>query len=133
MNADNPQISDILFAAATDHRYLDFGHLLDFTNKALEALDIVGWDNNNNNKDIVESVLSSLVSGYANAERMEESNSWRNPIDLIDILEKAFKKLPRVLKNGRRIRAEQSEIKKWNKRNQLVAVLLGDNPQIIVN
>jgi hypothetical protein len=123
----------MLFAAATDHRYLDVGHVLDFTNKALEALDTAGWDNNNNNKELVESVLSSLVSGYANAERMEESNSWRYPIDLIDILEKAFKKLPTVLENGRRRRREQSEKKKWNQRDQLVTVLLGDDPQLIVN
>jgi hypothetical protein len=124
------QISEILFAAATDHRYLDSGHLLDFTNKALEALDIVGWDNN---KDLVESVLSSLVSGYANAERMEESSSWRNPIDLIDILEKAFKELPSVLKNGRGVRGNRSKNRRWNKRSQLVTVLLGDDPQMVVN
>ena len=129
LGVDNRDIADMLFAAATDHRYLDVGHVLDFTNKALEALDSVGWDNNNN-KDLVESVLSSLVSGYANAERMEESNSWRYPIDLIDILEKAFKKLPAVLENGR---AEQSEKKKWNQRNELLTVLLGDDPQLIVN
>src|SRR5215216_1772921 len=132
LGVDNRDIADILFAAATDHRYIDVGHVLDFTNKALEALDTAGWDNNNNNnKELVESVLSSLVSGYANAERMEESNSWRYPIDLIDILEKAFKKLPTVLESGRR---EQSETKKkWNQRNELVTVLLGDNPQSIVN
>jgi nitrite reductase/ring-hydroxylating ferredoxin subunit len=129
LGVDNRDIADMLFAAATDHRYLDVGHVLDFTNKALEALDSAGWDNNNN-KDLVESVLSSLVSGYANAERMEESNSWRYPIDLIDILEKAFKKLPAVLEKGRR---EQSEKKKWNQRNQLLTVLLGDDPQLIVN
>ena len=131
LGADNREIADILFAAATDHRYLDVGHVMDFTNKALEALDIAGW-HNNNNKELVESVLSSLVSGYANAERMEESNSWRYPIDLIDILEKAFKKLPIVLESGRR---EQSEMKKkWNQRDQLVTVLLyGDDPQLIVN
>jgi nitrite reductase/ring-hydroxylating ferredoxin subunit len=132
MGVDNHEIADMLFAAATDHRYLDVGHVLDFTNKALEALDIVGWDNNNNNEELVESVLSSLVFGYANAERMEESNSWRYPIDLIDILEKAFKKLPTVSENGRRIR-EQSEKKKLNQRDQLVTVLLGDDPQLIVN
>jgi nitrite reductase/ring-hydroxylating ferredoxin subunit len=129
LGVDNRDIADMLFAAATDHRYLDVGHVLDFTNKALEALDSVGWDNNNN-KDLVESVLSSLVSGYANAERMEESNSWRYPIDLIDILEKAFKKLPAVLENGR---AEQSEKKRWNQRNELLTVLSGDDPQLIVN
>ena len=137
LGVDNRDIADMLFAAATDHRYLDVGHVLDFTNKALEALDTAGWENNNNNKELVESVLSSLVSGYANAERMEESNSWRYPIDLVDILEKAFKKLPTVLENGRRRRRrrrrEQSEKKKWNQRDQLVTVLLGDDPQLIVN
>lgn len=132
LGVDNRDIADMLFAAATDHRYIDVGHVLDFTNKALEALDTAGWDNNNNNnKELVESVLSSLVSGYANAERMEESNSWRYPIDLIDILEKAFKKLPTVLRNGRR--RKQSEKKKWNQRNELVTTLLGDNPRLIVN
>jgi hypothetical protein len=138
LGADNQEIADILFSAATDHRYLDVGHVLDFTNKALEALDTVGWDINNNNdnsnnKELVESVLSSLVSGYANAERMEESNSWRYPIDLIDILEKAFKRLPTVLENGKRIRGEQSEKKRWNQRSELLTVLLGDDPEFIVN
>jgi nitrite reductase/ring-hydroxylating ferredoxin subunit len=129
LGVDNRDIADIFFAAATDHRYLDVGHVLDFTNKALESLDSAGW-NNNNNEDLVESVLSSLVSGYANAERMEESNSWRHPIDLIDILEKAFKKLPAVLENGRR---EQLKKKKWDQRNELMKVLLGDDPQLIIN
>ena len=52
---------------------------------------------------------------------------------MIDILEKAFKKVPTVLENGRRIRGEQSEMKKWNQRNELVTILLGDDPQLIVN
>jgi hypothetical protein len=129
LGVDNRYIADILFAAATDHRYLDVGHVLDFTNKALEALDSADW-NNSSNKDLVESVLSSLVFGYANAERMEESNSWRHPIDLIDILEKAFKKLPAVLENGRR---EQLKKKKWDQGNELLNVLLGDDPQLIIN
>ena len=136
LGANSSQISNILFAAATDHRLLDIGHVLDFTNKALEALDIIGWDNSDN-KELVESVLSSLVPGYANAERMEESNSWRYPIDLIGILEKAFKKLPIVLNNGirRRGQAGQDKIRKrWDqRRNHLMTVLLGDDPQLIVN
>jgi hypothetical protein len=48
------QMADLLFSAATDHRYLDSGHVLDFTNKALEALDIAGWSH-------AEVVLSSLA------------------------------------------------------------------------
>src|ERR671915_1519019 len=91
---DNREIADMFFAAATDHRYLDVGHVLDFTNKALEALDIVGWSH-------AEPVLSSLSEGYAGASRMEESSSWRNPVDLVKILEDAFDELPNALEKGR--------------------------------
>src|SRR6266508_4397346 len=41
--ASREQLADMLFAAATDHRYIQTGHVLDFVNKALEALDGVGW------------------------------------------------------------------------------------------
>ena len=70
------QMADMLFAAVTDHRYIQIGHPADFTNKAFEALD---WPAGN----VAEPVLTSLVRGYAVADRMEESNAWRNPIDLI--------------------------------------------------
>ena len=85
----------MMFAAATDHRYLDGGHTLDFTNKAFEALDHAGWD-------LAEPVLASLARGYATGDRMEESNSWRNPIDLVAILEAAFETIPDALDLGRR-------------------------------
>lgn len=35
------EMADLLFSAATDHRYLTVGHVADFTNKALEALDVL--------------------------------------------------------------------------------------------
>jgi nitrite reductase/ring-hydroxylating ferredoxin subunit len=135
LGTNSSQIADMLFSAATDHRLLDIGHVLDFTNKALEALDAVsGWDSS---KELVESVVSSLVPGYANAGRMEESNSWRYPIDLIDILEKAFKELPIVLSDGCRRRERQADEDKITRRNQtkdqLVNILLDDDPQLIVN
>ena len=41
--ADTRQMADMLFAAVTDRRYIQIGHPMDFTNKALEALDIAGW------------------------------------------------------------------------------------------
>jgi nitrite reductase/ring-hydroxylating ferredoxin subunit len=81
------QLADMLFTAATDHRYLDGGHTLDFVNKALEALDIAGWDR-------AEAVLASLPAQLAFAERMEESNAWRHPVDLVALLEDAFERLP---------------------------------------
>jgi nitrite reductase/ring-hydroxylating ferredoxin subunit len=81
------QLADMLFTAATDHRYLDGGHTLDFVNKALEALDVAGWDR-------AEAVLASLPAQLAFAERMEESNAWRHPVDLVALLEDAFERLP---------------------------------------
>ena len=57
-------IADMLFAAATDHRYLDGGHVLDFTNKALEALDWAGWD-------AAEVTLASLLP------RSRVGNAWK--------------------------------------------------------
>jgi nitrite reductase/ring-hydroxylating ferredoxin subunit len=116
--ADHVQMADMLFSAATDHRYLDVGHVMDFTNKALEALDVAGWS-------YAEPVLSSLAEGYARATRMEESNSWRNPVDLVEILEDAFEQLPEALERGRDQRG------RWEGREELAAVLLGEDSQAI--
>ena len=112
--ADSTQMADLLFSAATDHRYLDSGHILDFTNKALEALDIAGWSH-------AELVLSSLAEGYVGARRMEESNSWRNPVDLVQILEAAFERLPDTLESGWDRRGS------WKGREELAPVLLGED------
>ena len=111
-------VADMLFAAATDHRYLDGGHTLDFVNKAFEALDTAGWER-------AEAVLASLPAQLAGAERMEEANSWRNPIDLVALLEAAFAELPRALADsaggGRRF-----------DRPALVETILEDEPAAIV-
>jgi nitrite reductase/ring-hydroxylating ferredoxin subunit len=113
-------IADMLFSAATDHRYLDSGHVLDFTNKAFEALDIVGWD-------MAEQVLTSLVTLCAQATRMEERSSWRHPIDIIPLLNDCFDKLPAVLEKGK-----QSQ-KTWKASKELIDVLLGDKPNAIAD
>lgn len=118
--ASRQKIADMLFTAATDHRYIDVGHTLDFINKALEALDAVDWQG-------AESVLASLVSGLANASRMEESNSWRYPVDLVEILERAFAELPAALEQG------QARQRTWNTKDELVPILLGEDAQAIVD
>lgn len=115
-----PMVADMLFSAATDHRYIDTGHPLDFTNKAFEALDSLGWEH-------AETALTSLASAYANAERMEESSAWRHPIDLIEILEAAFEALPEALDEGAKRRGTPPDEK------TLMQVLLDDNPQAIVD
>ena len=118
--ADCRQAADLLFAAATDHRYLQTGHVADFTNKALEALDHAGWEH-------AEPVLTSLVSGYASADRMEEANAWRHPVDLVAILEHAFEALPAALESGASRRGS------WTGREALVPVLLGEDAQAIAD
>lgn len=112
---DISQIADMMFCAATDHRYLDGGHVLDFTNKAFEALEQIGWD-------VAEEVLTSLVPLYARATRMEERSSWRHPIDLAKILERTFKELSDCLEAGKEKRGN------WKPRISLIDTLLGDNP-----
>lgn len=114
------EVAGMMFAAATDHRYLDGGHTLDFTNKAFEALDHAGWD-------LAEPVLASLARGYATGARMEEANSWRNPIDLVAILETAFEAIPDALNLGKRVG------RSWGGRDALVEVILGDDPQAVVD
>ncbi|MDQ3807573.1 MAG: Rieske (2Fe-2S) protein [Thermoproteota archaeon] len=117
--AEPNMIADMLFSAATDHRYLDSGHVLDFTNKAFEALDKVGWD-------LAEQVLSSLVTLYTQATRMEERSSWRHPVDIIVLLNDCFDKLSTALENGEQTAAI------WKPDREIIDVLLGDDPNAIV-
>ncbi len=109
------EIADMLFSAVTDYRYLNVGHSADFTNKAFEALDVVGWE-------MAEQILTSLVRDYAMGQRMEETNSWRSPVDLVELLKAAFAELPDALNSGK----EKSQSPD---RKALVATLLNDDPQ----
>jgi nitrite reductase/ring-hydroxylating ferredoxin subunit len=117
---DAQELSGMLFAAATDHRYIEVGHVLDFINKAFEALNTAGWD-------LAEPVLASLASGLASADRMEESNSWRHPVDLVAILEDAFDKIPRTAEAG------LDKSGSWHGRQALRTILLGEDPQAIAD
>ena len=108
-------LADMLFAAATDHRYLDRGHTVDFVNKALEALDTAGWER-------AEAVLASLAPQLAFAERMEEANSWRNPVDIVAVLEAAFEELPAAVRDGVDVRGT------WSGRTELVETVLAAEP-----
>jgi nitrite reductase/ring-hydroxylating ferredoxin subunit len=111
-------LADMLFAAATDYRYITIGHALDFTNKAFEALDIAGWE-----PERVELVLSSVVRGIATGTRQEESNEWRHPIDLVAILESAFAQLEDAVATG------QPRHGTWAGQATLGQLLLLDDPQ----
>ena len=86
-------ISEMVFAACTDHLFLDTGHTLDFANKAFELLDHIGWEH-------AGAVLPSIVPGLTGARRMEESASWRHPVDLASLLEGVHARLDEAIAEG---------------------------------
>ena len=93
---------------------------LDFVNKALETLYIAGWDR-------AEAVLASLPAQLAGAARMEEANAWRNPIDLIDLLKRAFDRRPRAVAGGK---GRQGG---WDGRRALVETVLDGKAAAILD
>lgn len=86
-------LMDMMASAVLDHRYIDVGHPMDFTNKAFQILDKTDWSE-------PETVLTSLVRGIAGAQRMEESHAWRHPVDLVELLHATFEKLEDALAEG---------------------------------
>ncbi|MDQ4096968.1 MAG: Rieske (2Fe-2S) protein, partial [Actinomycetota bacterium] len=83
----------MMFAAATDHVFLDGGHTLDFTNKAFELLEHLGWD-------AAAMVLPTLVDQTARASRSEEGGRWRYPHDLASLIQRTNERLPALLARG---------------------------------
>ena len=112
-------IADMIFAAATDHIYLDAGHVVDFANKAFELLDHLGWE-------MAGQVLPSLVHGMARARRSQELSQWRQPIDLASMVWAARAELTALLEQGR------SRYGEWNDSDSLAARMLGDSPDEII-
>src|SRR5690606_6605274 len=114
------ELADMLYTAATDHLYMDGGHSFDFINKALEALDIMGWQN-------ADVILPSLVPRLTDAARSEEQAAWRQPVDLADMLFAAFEELPRVaVANG-------NSMTPWTPPAELRNILTGSDPAAIVD
>jgi nitrite reductase/ring-hydroxylating ferredoxin subunit len=112
-------IAEMIFAAATDHLYLDGGHVVDFANKAFELLDHIGWEH-------AGAVLTSLVHGMATARRSQELNAWRHPIDLASLVWAARDELPALVAQGR------AHPGTWQSEEALVEAILGDDPVAIL-
>ncbi len=107
------QLADLIVTAATDHFYLDDGHVVDFINKAFELLDRIGWQQ-------ASQILPSLIRPLCTAARSEERNAWRHPIDLVPLLKEAFDLLPALVEEGRD--------KSWTRSEALTEALFGDDP-----
>ena len=113
------ELAALMFTAVTDRYFADGGHPLDFTNKAFESLDIIGWE-------YASAILPSVVDQIVSARGSEESNAWRQPIDLVPLCEHAFAELPELLADGRAKRGS------WKGNEVLARRLLGDDPAAIV-
>jgi nitrite reductase/ring-hydroxylating ferredoxin subunit len=85
----------MMFAAITDHVFIDGGHTLDFTNKAFESLAHVV-------ASAAPQVLPTLVRQTAAARRQEETASWRHPHDLAGLVARTVERLPGLVDEGRR-------------------------------
>lgn len=84
--ASDEELAAMMFAAVTDHMYLDGGHTLDFHNKAFEAMAYVAPDRR-------PVLLSSLVPLLSRPSRAEESHPWQAPENLVEPQLEAFGKL----------------------------------------
>lgn len=113
-------IADMIFAAATDHIYLDAGHVVDFANKAFELLDHIGWEH-------ADQVLTSIVPGMAKARRSQELGDWRSPIDIASLVWQAREELPAL------IEAPQKSNGSWQGEARLAEQMLGDEPSAILD
>jgi nitrite reductase/ring-hydroxylating ferredoxin subunit len=111
-------LADLLFTAEADRAYADGGHSLDFINKALECLDIIGWEHA---ADVLPSVVGQMVA----ARGAEERTAWRQPIDLIALCQRAGLELPHLFNAG-------DYVKGWSDHVTLSESLLGDDPAAII-
>lgn len=119
---DHADLADMLFAAVTDHYFLDNGHSIDFINKAFELLDQIGWQE-------AKTILPSLLPALTNSDRMEEANSWQNPIHLPELLEPVFADLL----SGKLGDIGQSAKLSPEAFDALVETLLGSDPETIIH
>ncbi len=108
-------ISDMVFAACTDHLFLDTGHTLDFANKAFELVDHTGWEH-------AEEILPSVVPNLTGARRMEESSSWRHPVDLATLLADVHAQLDAAIAEG------GGRLRDWQGHRELAETILDGEP-----
>src|SRR5262249_38414526 len=108
-----------LLAADTARAFADGGHSLDFTNKAFECLDLIGWKH-------ADVVLPTVVGQMVAARGAEESTAWRQPVDLIALCTEAAAELPDLFAAGPNMHG-------WSDHAALARALLGDDPVAIMD
>ena len=112
-------IASMVFAACTDHRYMDEGHSVDFANKAFELLDHIGWAH-------ADAVLTSLLPSLVSASRAEERSSWRHPVNIPRLLDDVYERLDRMIAEG------GQRLRDWTGHRALAETILDGEPDAIL-
>jgi len=116
---DPAAVSAMMMAAVTDHVFIDVGHTLDFTNKAFEALEHLGWES-------APAVLPTLTDQTAGASWSEETSRWRHPHDLAALVASTEERLPGLLVEGAARHGEFDDVSGLSWR------ILEDDPYAVV-
>lgn len=113
-------VEPMMFAAVTDHVFIDGGHTLDFTNKAFEAIALVG-------SDAAVDILPTLVQGTASASRSEESGTWRHPHDLPVLIARTEPRLVAAIADGAARHGQFDDV------SGLAWQILDDDPERVID
>jgi len=116
--ASPPALAELMFVAETDRAFADGGHSLDFVNKAFECLDLIGWE-------YASTILPTVAGQMVAARGAEESTSWRQPVDLVALLNAKFPELAALF-------AVRSDQREWRGHAALAHALLADDPHSVV-
>ena len=116
--ASPPALAALMFAAETDRVFADGGHSLDFINKAFECLDLIGWEH-------APAILPTVAGQMVAARGMEEATSWRQPVDLVALLNGTFAELAAQS-------APRPGTGPWRGHAALARALLADDPNSVV-
>jgi nitrite reductase/ring-hydroxylating ferredoxin subunit len=114
------EVETMMFAAITDHVFIDGGHTVDFTNKAFEALDHLG-------KDAAPDILPTLVRQTTAASRSEEFGEWRHPHNHAALARRTIDELERAFAAGRAANGAFEDV------GALGWTLLDDDPEIVAS
>jgi nitrite reductase/ring-hydroxylating ferredoxin subunit len=112
------EVETMMFAAVTDHVFIDGGHTVDFTNKAFEAVEHLG-------KDSAADVLPTLVRQTTAASRSEEFGEWRHPHNHAALAQRTIEALDPALATGRDRRGQYDAV------GALGWTLLDDDPEVV--
>jgi len=106
-------------SAVTDRYFADGGHALDFLAKAFEGVDLIGWQR-------ADAVLPSIIPILTTSVGSEEMDSWRHPVDLVALAERALCEVREALVAGKTRRGT------WREHAALGRILLGEEPQALL-